>query len=59
MRDEEKRTYQSDVQALPSLKMVLVHTDKESRQRALDQQDHKGVNEEIVLKLIERLSRKE
>jgi len=36
-----------------------VHTDKESRQRALDQQDHKGVNEEIVLKLIERLSRKE
>jgi len=61
-KEEKKRTYESELLALPPLKMVLVNSEKNQADRSTQKGNKKAekeLNEETVLRIIGKLSMKE
>jgi len=60
-KDEKKRTFESESLILPALKMVLVEEkdDKKHPAKAIKQKTGRDFNEEIVLRIIGKLSSKD
>lgn len=60
--EEKKRTFESEALILPALKMVLVNTEKDENNRPVRQEKKKmdkDLNEETVMRIIDKLSMKE
>ena len=61
-KEEKKRTFESETLILPALKMVLVDADKDENKvssKKAKQKTAKGLNEETVLRIIDKLIAKE
>ena len=61
-REEKKRTFESEVLALPPLQMVLVDGNKDQRKRSTkkeNKKEDKDFNEETVMRIIDKLIAKE
>ena len=61
-KEEKKRTFESEIMILPALKMVLVETEKDTKNQSTKtakQKAEKDFNEEIVMRIIDKLIAKE
>jgi hypothetical protein len=61
-KEEKTRTFESELLALPPLKMILVHSDKDQPDRATKKAKKiadKELREETVMRIIGKLSMKE
>jgi hypothetical protein len=61
-KQEKKRTFESETLILPALKMVLVETEKDAKNQPIkkpNQKPAKDLNEETVLRIIDKLIAKE
>ena len=61
-KEEKKRTFESETLILPALKMVLVETEKDTKNqlsKKAKQRVDKDFNEEIVMRIIDKLIAKE
>jgi hypothetical protein len=61
-KEEKKRTFESEILALPPLKMVLVNTESDQRNQPNKKKAKKvkkDLNEETVIRIIDKLIAKE
>ena len=61
-KEEKKRTFDSEVLILPALKMVLVEPEKNVKKeptKKVKQNANKDLNEETVLRIIDKLIAKD
>jgi hypothetical protein len=61
-KEEKNRTFDSDTLILPALKMVLVNPEKQDKRQATKkakQKEARDLNEETVLRIIDKLIAKE
>jgi len=61
-KDEKPRTFETELLALPPLKMVLVNSEKDQADRSTKKAKKKAekeLNEETVMRIIGKLSMKE
>lgn len=61
-KEEKKRTFESEFLVLPPLKMVLVETEKNAKDRSIKKvkkKVDKDLNEETIMRIIGKLSMKD
>ena len=61
-KEEKKRSFESEALILPALKMVLVETEKDTKNQQVRQpkkKNNKDLNEETIMRIIGKLSMKD